>query len=184
MIYSLKRILEESMPVLIISVAITIGAGVILSKNSNMILLLPGIIVIVPSFINMGGSLMAVLSSRLSSALHLGFIHPIIHRTKTLERNLLATFITAAVSFTLLGVFAGLFTQLMGIKGLDLVMFPVLTLVAGFMTVLILSLLSVVFSYLSFKRGVDPDNVVIPLLTSLGDFIGIVFLFLTLSIVI
>ena len=149
-----------------------------------MILLLPGIIVIIPSFINMGGGLIAVLSSRLSSALHLGFIHPILHKTKTLERNLFATLITAVISFASLGVIAGIFTQIIGLKGLSLLMFPLLTLTAGILTILVLSFLSVIFSYVSFRKGMDPDNIVIPMLTSLGDFIGIFFLFLVLSLLV
>lgn len=183
MIYSLKRILKESIPVLILSAAVTMGAGIILNKNSEMIMLLPGIIIIIPAFINMGGSLMSVLSSRLSSALHLGFIHPILHKTKTLERNLFATLITAVISFASLGFIAGIFTQIIGLKGLSILMFPLLTLVAGILTVLVLSFLSVIFSYVSFRKGLDPDNIVIPILTSLGDFIGILFLFLTLSLI-
>ncbi len=184
MIRSLKKILQESMPVLTISAALAVGAGIILNRNSEMILLLPGIIVIIPSFINMGGGLIAVLSSRLSSALHLGFIHPILHKTKTLERNLFATLITAVISFASLGVIAGIFTQIIGLKGLSLLMFPLLTLTAGILTILVLSFLSVIFSYVSFRKGMDPDNIVIPMLTSLGDFIGIFFLFLVLSLLV
>jgi len=177
--HSLKSILKESIPVLILTSAIAIGAGMILNLNRDFITLIPGILIIIPSFNQMNGAISSVLSSRLSSALHLGLIQPKLHRTKTLTRNMVAAYIIATLSFMVFGITAWFFNAAMGISTGTIMSFPVIVFVAGLLTTVVLSVISIVFSYLSYSRGMDPDNIVIPLLTSTGDFIGIVLLFMT-----
>ncbi len=173
---SLKTILEESLPVLLLAGVLSIGAGLVLHSNSELLFALPGILAIVPSFNNMGGSVTSVLCCRLSSALHLGLIRPKIRKTKTLERNLGATLMIAVISFLALGFAAAGFNMLIGLRSLDLFMFPLVTLAAGVLTVILLMTISVVLSYVSYSRGLDPDNLVIPVLTSIGDLVGVVLL--------
>jgi mgtE-like transporter len=184
MIYSMKTILKESFPMLLVAGAISICAGLILHSNGELLFTLPGILAIIPSFNNMGGSVTSVLCCRLSSALHLGTINPKLKKTKTLERNIFATLIITTVSFFALGLAAGGFNMLLGLRSLSILAFPLVTLAAGFVTVAILSALSVIFSYISYNRGIDPDNWVIPILTSIGDFVGVSLLFLILTLVI
>jgi mgtE-like transporter len=43
-------------------------------------------------------------------------------------------------------------------------------------------LVSVLTAFLSFKRGLDPDDTVAPIVTTFGDVMGIVFLFIILGI--
>ncbi len=181
MIYRLRKILKESMPVLTMAAIISIFAGFIMNRNLDMFLALPGIIIIMPSFINTSGSLTSVLSSRLSSALHLGLVHPKLHKTKTLERNLISIYISAVISFMVTGIIAGLFNMFFGLET-SFIFFALAVLIAGLSSVVLLSFLSVIFSYVSFGRGIDPDNWVIPMLTSIGDFVGIFFLFLMVSL--
>lgn len=181
MIYSMKTIIKESLPMLLVAGIISVLAGLVLHNNGDILFVLPGILAIIPSFNNMGGSVTSVLSCRLSSALHMGLINSEIKKTKTLERNIIATLVISFISFLALGFIAWGFNTLLGLKGLSIVMFPLVTLAAGFVTVMLLSILSVVFSYMSYNRGIDPDNWVIPVLTSMGDFVGILILFIILS---
>lgn len=183
MIYSMKTIIKESLPVLLIAGAVSICAGLVLHTNEEILFMLPGILAIIPSFSNMGGSVSSVLCCRLSSALHLGLIHPKLKKTKTLERNVFATMIIGAISFFVLGLVAALFNMAIGLKSLSIMVFPFVTLAAGFLTVLVLISVTVVFSYVSYSKGMDPDNVVIPVLTSMGDFVGIMFLFVMIMLV-
>jgi mgtE-like transporter len=182
MYYSISKILKESIPIMIISAAISTGAGYILNSNSSMILALPGIIVIIPSFINMNGSIVSVLSSRISSALHMGTIKPKFKNTQTLDRNIIATLVITLLSFLSLGVIASIFNLVIGLKSLNIMIFPLTILVAGTLTMSVLSGLSIILSYYSYSRGMDPDNLVIPLLTSVGDFLGILMLFMVFSL--
>lgn len=181
--YTIKGILKESMPVLVLAAAISIAAGFILNGQEEMLHSLPGLLIVVPPFINMGGDMASVLSSRLSSALHLGLIHPRFKKDEVLDKNIMATYITAVVSFTLLGFLAWGFNQAFGFKGLGPLKFPLVTLTAGFFTILMLSLLAVAGTYLSYRKGIDPDNSMIPLLATMGDIIGISALFFMVSMV-
>jgi len=47
-------------------------------------------------------------------------------------------------------------------------------------TTLIFGLLTLVFA--SYEYGLDPDNLIGPIVTTLGDFFGVVFLFTALTI--
>lgn len=181
--YSMKTILKQSIPVLMLAGMVSVFAGLVLHNNGDILFMLPGILAIIPSFNNMGGSVASVLCCRLSSALHLGMIHPKLKKTKTLQRNITATLIIAFVSFLALGLAAAGFNALLGLRSLDFITFPLVTLAAGFSTILILVVISVVFSYMSYSRGIDPDNVVIPILTSIGDFVGLMLLFVIITAV-
>ena len=180
--YSVKTILKESFPILIIGAAISIGAGLILNTNNELLFTLPGILVVIPAFINMNGSILSILSSRISSALHMGTINPKLKRTKTLSKNLFITAFDAFISFLLLGFIAGAFNLFLGIPSIDFWIFPFITLIAGLISIALLSALSIVFSYVSYSRGIDPDNWVIPALTNIGDFVGVLLLFLVLGL--
>ena len=180
--YSLKTIVKESLPFMIVSAAISIGAGYVLNINSNVLFALPGIIVVIPSFINMNGSILSILSCRISSALHMGTIKPQLKRTKTLDKNLMMTFLESVVSFTVLGFIAGIFNAVFGIPSIGLLVFPVVIVVAGMTSISLQSGLSILFSYVSYSKGIDPDNWVIPALTSISDFLGVFLLFVVLGI--
>jgi mgtE-like transporter len=180
--YSLKTIIGESLPFMIMSAAISIGAGYVLNLNSEMLFALPGIIVVIPSFINMNGSILSILSCRLSSALHMGLIKPKLKRTKTLDKNLMMTFLESVVSFLALGLIAGTFNMIFGIPSISLAVFPAVIAIAGMISISLQSVLSILFSYVSYSKGIDPDNWVIPALTSISDFIGVFLLFVVLGL--
>ena len=147
-----------------------------------MLFALPGIIVVIPSFINMNGSILSILSCRISSALHMGTIKPRLKRTKTLDKNLMMTFLEAIVSFAALGLIAGIFNLIFGIPSVDLLIFPVVIVVSGMISISLQSVLSILFSYVSYSKGVDPDNWVIPALTSISDFLGVFLLFAVMGL--
>lgn len=181
--YKMGKILKESTPILIITILISVISGFVLNGNQQMLQMIPGMIIILPAFLNMGGSMSGVLSSRLSSGLHLGYISPHIRKTKFLTRNLEASYITGFVTFLVLGLMAGALNIALG-QSINLYMFTFGILIAGLLTVFILSILSVIFSYYSWSKGIDPDDIVIPILTTVGDFIGIFLLFYIMSMVI
>ena len=182
--YSVKTILKEGLPVQIIAVLIGISAGLLMNMNRETFFMLPGILVIIPPFINMGGTITSVLSKRISSALHLGLIQPSMHRTRNLDKNLLSTAIVSIISFFSLGIVASIFNMLLGLESVSIFILPLVTLSAGLILVAVLSLFSVTSSYYSYSRGIDPDNWVIPALTGIGDFLGIFCLMFMLAIVV
>jgi len=175
---SVKSIIKQSLPSLVLVAALGMVSGILLDTNKDSIMALPGILLAIPSFINIGGVILSVLVSRLSSALHMGLIgYKNIRRTKTLENNIKATYFNTFVSYLFIGVVVGGFNSLLGFHALGLFVFPIITLIAGLLTVSVLSVMGILFTYVSFRKGIDPENWVIAIMTTLGDMTGIFFLF-------
>jgi len=179
-----KEVLEESLPVLTICAAISVLSGAFLGDNQELFRTLPGILVIVPSFIAVNGNISSVMSSRLSSALHTGLIKPHFRGKGVLRVNIFSMILIASVVFTVLGFVGGAINYAISGEAFSVEVFPMITLVAGLVTVSILLVGSILTSYLTYRRGLDPDNVVVPILTTVGDFVGIVVLLLIAGVVI
>ena len=179
-----KEIFKESVPVLTLCAAISIFSGLFLNRNEEMLKILPGVLIVIPSFIAINGNISSVLTSRLSSALHMGLVKPDFRRTKLLMRNVYAMMFVSVVAFPIIGFIGGLVNIVLGASVVSLLAFTAVTSMAGIMTVLILIFVSMLFSYLTYGKGLDPDNVVIPLLTTTGDFIGILILLMTMTLLI
>jgi len=54
---------------------------------------------------------------------------------------------------------------------------------AGFLSDSSLIILSIIFCFYAFKKNIDPDNIIIPSITTISDFISILFLFLSVNII-
>jgi len=168
-----REILQESMPVLFLCAGISVLSGMFLGRNIELLRMLPGIVIILPAFNAVNGNIASVMSSRLSSALHAGLVKPRFTGSRLLSENVYSMLLVAVASFLVLGGAAAALDSLMGSEDVNLIVFPFVTLTAGLITALILILLSIFSSYLTYRHGVDPDNVVVPALTTIGDLVGI-----------
>jgi mgtE-like transporter len=179
-----REVFKESVPVLSVCAAISVFSGLFLGKNEELLKVLPGILIIVPSFIAINGNVSSVVASRLSSALHMGLIKPNFRKSKTLEKNIYSMLVVSFAAFIFLGIAAGLANSFLGAAESSFIMFPLITLAAGLITVVTLMLFAIISSYIIYRKGIDPDNVVVPLLTTIGDFVGITVLLLITGVVI
>ena len=68
--------------------------------------------------------------------------------------------------------------------GLSLIEFTTIMVGAGVLLVCIISLVSVLTAFWSFKKGLDPDDTVAPVVTTVGDTLGILFLFILIGVVV
>jgi len=53
----------------------------------------------------------------------------------------------------------------------------------GILLIFMVSLISVLTAFWSFKKGLDPDDMVAPVVTTVGDTLGIILLFLLIGVV-
>src|SRR5439155_376495 len=72
----LHRIVRESLPVLVLAGLIDVVAGLTIEKRLSSFVAYPGLLVLVPPFLEDTGALGGILSSRLASKLHLGVMEP------------------------------------------------------------------------------------------------------------
>jgi mgtE-like transporter len=159
-------------------------AGFMVASQFGIFLLSPWAIAVYPAILSAKGVIGGLLSGRLSTALHLGTIHPkFFNNTKSFyklfEALIVITLVTSIAMSSIAIVFGSLFW------GITVDAFPaILAVVMATMAIgLLLSLITIKVSFVSFKRGLDPDIVVYPIMSTVADifitlfYIGVIRLF-------
>jgi len=177
MIYSWKKIIRFGLPLLTLCVLIEIFAGTILQNGQNFLLTVPIFLISIPVINSVGGNIGSILGARLASGLHLGNINLDI-KDKKMHENLITSIILGFITYGILGIiiyYAALLSGLLMILGL--IEFIIVLLVVGILLICIVSVISILTAFLSFKRGLDPDDFVAPIVTTISDTMGIILLF-------
>jgi len=186
MIYSWKKIVKLGLPLLMFCVLIEIFAGQLLLDRQATLLAYPIFLISIPVINGVGGNIGSVLGARLASGLHVGYI-TINLRDKEMHENLVITIFIGIVTYFILSltifyVYSFFLFQNNFSMTLDLYKFLLIVNFTGIFLVFFVSLVSVVTAFWSFKKGFDPDDMVAPVVTTFGDVMGILFLFLFIII--
>jgi len=155
-------------------------AGTILAAYTEKLLMIPGMLILIPGFLEMRNSISGSFASRLSSGLFLGVIKPNRIETKIIKGNLSASFFLAIVTSLSLGIIAFLFSYIIFHVFIFKIIF--LSLIAGIIANAVELPLTLFATVYIFKKGHDPNNIIGPFVTSTGDIISILSLLLTLLI--
>lgn len=181
--YGVRKIVLQSYPVLIATIFIALAAGHLLSSSAQEIAELPLILAMVLLINGIGGNIGSILGARLASALHVGTLKPKLRGQRVLRGNLVASALTSIAIFSLCSVvfFAVAWSAGIGIArsfSLSLAFF-----IAGMALSIAVIFITIASAFVSFKGGLDPDNVVIPIVTAVGDVLGVTCLLLLVKIV-
>jgi mgtE-like transporter len=179
----LRRILRESLPVLLLAGAIDVIAGVSIEKRLASFLVFPGLLVLVPPFLEDTGALGGILSSRLSSKLHLGVIEPRNVPQRQARGDFLLTFLYAVPVFVLVAVSADVAATVAGLATPGVGRMVAVSLIGGFLATAFAVGIAYYGAIAAFRLGLDPDNHGIPLITSSMDLIGAFALILAIVLV-
>ena len=183
MIYSWKKIVKHGLPLLTVAVVIEIFAGQILQGRQDMLILFPVFLISIPVINSVGGNIGSVLGARLASGLHVGYI-TISLKDKEMHENLFYSLLIGFITYIILAIVIYYLALLGGLRmGIGLIEFVAILVSTGFLLICVVVLMSVLTAFLSFKRGLDPDDVVAPVVTTVGDTLGIIFLFLLIGVV-
>lgn len=169
------RIVMTMFPLLIALSVLEMGSGYVLEALEATYLDNPTLLVLVPVMIGMGGNLGAILSSRLSTRLHLGVLEFDIRDT-VLWTNIIAILSLAATVFTLLALAAWLIGQFITGSPMALSDLLVISLLSGMSLAVLAILLSLGATYVSYRLGLDPDDTTIPVVTNVADICGVLIL--------
>ena len=167
-----RKIVLESMPILAICVALDFGSGTILGDKLDKFIATAGLLTLVPAFLEDGGAMGGILAARFSSLLHLGLLEPKVKPDRDVFYTFAVMHAVAAFMFTMVGVFGYIVNILLHIPTISLPRMVLVTLVAGQLIMFIIDAMAYYFSILSFKKGIDPDNVGIPIIASFMDVAG------------
>ncbi len=181
-IYHWWRITLQSLPVLTGAVVIGVLSGQVLAAFQDRLLAVPILLALVPAVNGIGGNVGSILGARVASGLHFGGL--LSNRARGFRRDATASVILAVFTFAFLGLAAGLGRSLMGVEvPVNVGKLMLATTMAGLLLVLSMVLLVMLVGWLSYRRGWDPDNVVVPVLTTAGDTLGIIFLLFAAAVV-
>ncbi len=167
-----RRIMREMLLILSICVLIDYGAGTILGGSLEGLIAIAGILTIIPPFLEDGGVIGCILAARVSSWLHLGEIEPTFVPGRRIREMFLQNHILGIVVFTMVALLGQTINVTMNIPTVSTAIMLAVTVLAGQLLVLILNFISYELVTLSYRIGLDPDNVGIPIITSLMDLMG------------
>ncbi len=180
-----RRIYRESVGVLSVSLLGGLFAGAVLGSDAmrEAFRQYPGLLLLLPAFLATRGNVYGAFGARLSSGLHQGLIEPDLAYDERLVNAVVASFVNGIGISVLIGVLSWGILQGLGRESARLLELVGITFVSGVLTsvVLVLGLLVLVFG--SYESGLDPDNLIGPLVTMLGDVFGVVFLYVAVVVV-
>lgn len=154
-------------------------SGQLLNMEKEQFIKIPLLLALIPVINGMGGNIGSILGARIASGLHVGYISPDL-KGKELKKNAIDTLILGLITFTFLAIFIYLLSPLIGLEMGDLNLIKLLGIMlgAGIILLIVVIFLGISVAMFSFKKGVDPDNVVTPIVTTVCDALGIICLLL------
>lgn len=176
-------IYREAFPVLLVALFGGIFAGLVLEGLVEQVERFPGLLVMVPVFLATRGNVYGALGGRIATGLHQGLVEPKFEWQERLGNAVLASLINGVGISLLIGVFTWLALFVLGWESAPMYELVAIMLFAGVLTsvVMIAGLLLLIFA--GFRRGYDPDNLVGPIVTTLGDVFGMLFLLFSVGLV-
>lgn len=172
-----KEILSSEL----ISIIGGLFAGIILAIYTENIFVIPGMLIILPGFLELKGNISGSFSARLSSGLFLKIIDPNKYNTKQIRQNIIASLFLSIFVCLILGFIAFLVNYILfGIYYYKIILIPI---IAGIISNIIELPITLFLTFYIFRKGYDPNNIVGPLLTTIGDFVSVIALLFTIFIV-
>ncbi|MGD0204172.1 MAG: magnesium transporter [Candidatus Bathyarchaeia archaeon] len=141
-------------------------AGFLIAYQLNVFRLSPWALALYPAFISIR-IINGLLSGRLSTALHLGTIYPRFSgNTKSFHKLIHAIIVLTLVTSLTVSLISLFFGYLL--LGITLADFPaILSVMVSTLAIgLLFSLVTIKVAFVSFKRGLDPDIVVYPIIST------------------
>jgi len=178
-----KEMVKQSLPLLVFCGLGGIVAGSTLGVMRDLLESIPGLIVVIPAIIAMRGNISTAFGSRLGSAYHLGVIDANNLWNDELKQNIIGSLILSFVVSIIVGILTYFTTFIFFNINPDLVNLVAIVLLAGVISAVILTLMTVIIIYTVFKRGYDPDNITGPALATFGDIVTMLCIFASAIIV-
>ena len=178
-------IYREALPILFVALGGGLFAGLVLEGLVESLERFPGLFVMIPVFLATRGNVYGALGGRIASGLHQGLIEPRFEWDDRLVNAVLASFINGIGISIVIGflTWAVLEWVLRWEEVAALYELVGIMLVAGVLTsfVMIAGLLGIIFA--GYRYGYDPDNLVGPIVTTLGDIFGMLFMLFAVLLV-
>ena len=177
----LWHVLRESMPVLGVGGLILIVAGVVIEHRLEDFADKRAVLILVPACLAAAGAIGGILSSRLSSKLHLGVIEPRALPQRGARLDMLFAFTLTVPVFVLNGVLAEASAVVFSLSTPGLLRLVAISLIGGMIATALAGVIAYYGTVFATRIGVDPDTYGIPLVNSTVDLAGAAALVLAVS---
>jgi mgtE-like transporter len=175
-----KRIVRESMVVLLIAGTIDLAAGSILESRVDSLLAVAALIILVPPFLEDTNALAGILSSRIASKLHLGLIEPTAWPQALAWADIAINVLFAISVFFMVGFSANLVAVVLGKTTPGFPTMITVSLLAGGIATIFSTAIAYYSAIATFRFGWDPDNFSIPISSAVMDLVGTLCLVLVI----
>jgi mgtE-like transporter len=168
----LRGILREAMVVVVMGGLLSLFAGLVLEGQLESLVTYPALLALVPAFLASAGAIGGMLSSRLTTKLHLGVISSTSLPGSGARADIALAYLLAVPVFALASVVADLAAVVINLPSPG----PLAMLGVALLGGLLATTMAVAVAYwgaiASYRLGLDPDNIGIPLVTSSIDLMG------------
>ncbi len=179
---SVRRILGEMVPMILLVPVLDVLAGALLEARRPSLAAAPALLILIPPFVSQAGAVGGILSSRLSSKLQLGVITPRGRPEPPALVDGAIVIVFGVAVFTLIGFAGTLVAAMTGVGHPGLGAMTAATLFAGLLALPVLLVVAYYVAVATARFGLDPDNSGVPTLTSLMDLVGVACLLFVLSV--
>ncbi|WP_406536922.1 magnesium transporter [Methanobrevibacter sp.] len=167
-----RTILKQSTPILLLCSFLGGSAGGILNNSVETLLTNPSLLTLVPLFSGESGSLISILGARLSSGLHSGLVEPLSKPEGEALHNFGICYILAIIVFPFIGILAEGSSRVFESVGVGFDRIISISTLSGLILVTVMVFVVYYISTVSYNHNLDPDNIVIPISTSVTDSIS------------
>ena len=157
-------------------VALTVGVvaasagGLVLASAEGTLIDLPGLLLLVPGAIALRGNVFGAVGSRLGTAVHTGTFRLSARPDGVVGQNMLGAAVLSLALSAILGVLARGTAVVFGIAPtMSLADFVVVSTLGGLLASMVVGVVTVGLAAGSVRFGWDLDNVMAPLVSTLGD---------------
>lgn len=177
-----RKTLKESLAMMVFfSFMITI-TGTFFRSIGNFVSDRREIYIIYPALINLVGDVGSVVGSTATTKLALGLLTPSFSSLKNHAKNIFSAWLSSFLVFTILGLISLAINQVTLVS--SVVDFLLIVWISNIISIIAIVLLTFGVAILTFKRGLDPDNFVIPVETSLATLVTTIALLIALIIIV
>jgi mgtE-like transporter len=167
-----RRIVQESLPILLGAGCLSLVAGIALERSLEKFLTFTVLLVLLPGFLASSGALGGILSNRLSTKVHLGFIEPARIPTGEARADIGITYALALPIFVFLAVLAGTAGHFAGETSPGIATLVAVAVTGGLVTTTAVAAIAYYGTLAVVRFGLDPDNTGIPIVSALLDVVG------------
>ena len=167
-----RRIVRQSLPVLVAAGVLDLIAGVTIERRLDDLLAAEAMLVLLPAFLGTAGALGGILSSRLSTQFHLGLDDATPMPTRSSLREFRSLALLALPVFACCAVIAQWASVATGQTTPGLGDLLAVVMIAGLVATVLVVVVAYYTTMAAYRFGLDPDTYGIPVVMSSLDLVG------------